>query len=108
MVAAELQNTDKEIVDVLIKTMNNDPNSNVRVAALEALQNFSGEPYVKKQLISSLGTQKDPFVQIKLIQLLTKMRERSVISTLNKIIKDQSTIEVVKEHAVMGVNKLNL
>jgi hypothetical protein len=74
----EITSTDNDIVDVLAKTMNSDPNTNVRLAALDALSKFYREPYVKKKLLSSLQQQKDPMVQIALIELLTKMKEVSM------------------------------
>lgn len=101
--AYDLKNTDKDIVDALVKTMNADPNTNVRMAALESLSRFYREPYVKKQLVSSLKIQKDPIVQIELIQLLTKMKQTSILQELEKIVNDGSTLKAVKDHAYVGI-----
>jgi HEAT repeat protein len=101
--AYELKNTDKDIVDALVKTMNGDPNTNVRLAALEALSRFHRESYVKKQLIASLKKQKDPMVQIELIQLLTRMKETTILQELDKIVNDENTIKAVKDHAYSGI-----
>jgi len=97
--ASQLTNTDNEIVDVLVRAMNTDPSTNVRLAALESLSRFYREKYVKKQLIASLQKQKDPLVQIGLIELLTRMREKSILDQLDKIINDGNTLEAVKGHA---------
>ncbi len=101
--ANKLKNTDKEIVDVLVKTMNTDPNTNVRLAALEALSKFHRERYVKQQLVASLEKQKDPMVQIELIQLLTRMRETTILKELDKIVEDGNTIKAVKDKAYSGI-----
>jgi len=101
--AYELKNTDNDIVDALVKTMNNDPSTNVRLAALEALSRFYREAYVKKQLIASLQKQKDPMVQIELIQLLTKMRETTILKELDKIVNDGNTMKAVKDHAYSSI-----
>lgn len=101
--AYDLKNTDNDIVDALVKTMNTDPNTNVRLAALESLSRFHREPYVKKQLVASLKTQKDPIVQIELIQLLTKMKQTSILRELEKIVNDGGTLKAVQDHAYVGI-----
>lgn len=101
--AYEMKNTDKEIVDALVKTMNTDPNTNVRLAALDALAKFHREPYVKKQLVSAMSKQKDPMVQIGLIELLTKMKQTSILKELDKMVKDDNTMEAVKDHAYSSI-----
>lgn len=45
-VAYELKTADDQIVNVLVRTMNEDPNTNVRLAALEALGKFNEEDIV--------------------------------------------------------------
>jgi hypothetical protein len=104
---AEIQKIDSDIIGVLVKTMNEDPNSNVRLAALESLSRFSREPLVKKQLIKSLSIQKDPVVQIALIELLTAMRENKIIEELQKITNDETTTQPVKDEAYKSLNNLH-
>jgi len=101
--AYQLVNIDHDIIDALTKTLNGDPNTNVRLAALEALGKFHREPYVKKKLVGSLKKQNDPMVQIALIELLTSMREKSILRELDKIVNDTRTIEAVKDHAYSSI-----
>lgn len=103
MQAYNLRNPDKEIVDALVTSMNSDPNTNVRLAALEALARFHKERYVKQQLIRSLKKQKDPLVQIELIQLLTRMKETTILDQLQQIVDDEHTMEAVKEKAYSSI-----
>jgi hypothetical protein len=103
-----IKNLDKEIIDVLVKTMDNDDNSNVRLAALDALSKFYREPYVKNKLVKSLEKQKDPVVQIALIELLTTMKEASIVNELQKISNDANSIKAVKDQAYAGIQKLSL
>jgi hypothetical protein len=98
---------DDEIVKVLIETMNDDPNTNVRLAALEALSKFQDEPVVRKALIQSLSVQQDPVVQIGLIQLLVKMKEKGVVNELKRIVDDVYTIKAVKDEAYTGLLELS-
>lgn len=103
MKAYEMKNADREIVDALFATMHTDPNTNVRLAALEALAKFHREPYVKKQLTASLKKQKDPMVQVELIQVLTKMKQTSILNELEKLVKDANTNEAVKDRAYSSI-----
>jgi HEAT repeat protein len=102
----QITNTDHDIVDALVKTMNTDPSTNVRLAALDALGKFSKETYVKKKLLTSLGKQTDPMVQISLIELLTRMRESSILNELDKLVNDGNTMDAVKDRAYSSIFKL--
>lgn len=106
-VAYALEQADDEIVKVLVKTMNEDANSNVRLAALEALGKFSNEAQVRESLIQSLSIQKDPVVQIALIQLLVTMKEKGVVQQLEQMTKDARTMKAVKDEAYAGILKLS-
>jgi HEAT repeat protein len=106
-VALTMERADDEIVKALVKAMNEDPSSNVRLAALDALSSFITEPQVRKELILSLSKQKDPIVQINLIQLLVKMKEKGVVNDLQKIVDDEGTIQAVKDEAYSGILRLS-
>jgi hypothetical protein len=106
-VAYEMSKPDDEIVTVLVKTFNHDPNTNVRLAALDALSKFSSEDGVRKSLIESLSIETDPIIQIALIRLMVEMKEKTVIQQLEKIAKDNRTIKAVKTEAYSGIFKLS-
>ncbi|WKZ60140.1 MAG: HEAT repeat domain-containing protein [Cyclobacteriaceae bacterium] len=98
---------DDEIVEALVTTMNNDGNSNVRLAAIEALSKFTGEENVRKALVQSLSVQKDPVVQIALIQLLVQMKEKGAVKSFEQIIDDEQVLPAVKDEAHAGIFKLS-
>ncbi len=106
-VALNFPRADDEVANALIKTLNEDPNTNVRMAALDALSKFLLEPGIKKALIRSLGIQKDPVVQIALIQLMVKIKEKGVVKDLENIIEDSETIQAVRDEAYSGLLKLS-
>jgi len=106
-VAYKFEKVDDEIVKVLVKTMHEDPNTNVRMAALEALGKFHEDPSVRKELIHSLSVQKDPMVQIALIQLLVTIKEKSVMKDLERMTKDKTMMKAVKDEAYAGILKLS-
>jgi hypothetical protein len=98
---------DDEILAALIRTMNEDPNANVRLAALNALARFYEEPTVRKALIASLGLQADPVVQIALIQLMVQIKEKDAIKMFQQIIEKDNVLPAVKDEAYAGVFKLS-
>lgn len=104
--AYEVEVSDHEIVNALIKVMNEDPNSNVRLSAIEALGKFQTDEKVKKALIASLSIQTDPVVQIALIQLMVQMREKGAVKQLQQIINDDKTLPAVKDEAYASIFKL--
>lgn len=101
------QAPDDEIVNALVKAMDEDPNTNVRLTALEALGKFYQQGHVRAKLIKSLATQKDPVVQIALIRLLVQMKEKEVVNELEKITRDDVMIKAVKDEAHKGILKLS-
>lgn len=102
----DLTTPDQEILQVLIKTMNTDPNSNVRVTALEALGRFYNHPEVRSALIQSLGQQEDPVVQIALIQMLVQKKETVIVKELESLTRQEDLIKAVKDEAYKGIFKL--
>ena len=103
---SRLKNIDKDVVDALVQILNNDPNTNVRLAALDGLTRFNREVYVRKKLVASLKKQHDPVVQINLIALLTRIRELSILSDLEKMVNDENTNKDVKDYAWSGIMQL--
>ncbi|MTI21808.1 hypothetical protein E1176_12320 [Fulvivirga sp. RKSG066] len=103
----ELSKADTDIINALVKTMNEDDNVNVRLAAINALSKFSDQPHVRSALIASLEKQRDAIVQITLINLMVEMKERGAINELKEMIEDSTNIESVKDEAHMAVFKLS-
>ncbi len=103
----QIEQPDDEIVNALLKSMDEDPNTNVRLAALEALSAFHQQAHVRTALIAALAKQKDPVVQISLIRLMIEMKEKSVIQELDRITRDKESIKAVKDEAYSGLLKLS-
>lgn len=103
---SRLKNKDNDVTDALVHILDNDPNTNVRLAALDGLTRFYKETYVRKKLVTSLKKQQDPLVQINLIDLLTRMRESAILSELEKMVNDDNTDKAVKDVAYSGIMEL--
>jgi hypothetical protein len=105
--AATLKNNRNEVVNGLLEVLSKDPNTNVRLAALDGLARFYRDDYTRKKLLVSLKKQTDPLVQIALIGLLTRMRESGIITELEKMVQDQSTEKTVKDCAYSSMLQLH-
>lgn len=99
---------DSEITDILIYTMNNDQNVNVRLAAAEALFKFRNEPRIGKALTRSLSLQTDPLMQITLINMLVEMRQKSAINEMQKMLLRADTRDIVKERLESSIAELKV
>jgi hypothetical protein len=97
--AEEMPNPDQQVIDVLIHTLNNDKNVNVRLAALYSLARFSDKRAVRDSLVNSLPTQTEPIVQVVLINLLAEKRDTRAIGPIRNIITNKKTLKEVKDAA---------
>jgi hypothetical protein len=106
-VALRMDRTDHELVTVLVRTLTDDPNTNVRLAALDALGKFSDERPVRQALIKALTTQNDPLVLIALIRMLVDLKEKTILKELHRISTDELLLNEVKDEAHAGILRLS-
>jgi len=99
----DVSKPDEEVLKALIKTMNTDQNSNVRMAAMNALTKFKNESLVADALVESLALQTDPIIQISLINILVKMRDNRAVDQMKQIIDNNNTNQSVKKLAEEGI-----
>lgn len=99
---------DSEITDILVYTLNNDENVNVREAAANALFRFSDQQRVRRALVNSLSKQNDPVMQMALINMLVEIKEKAAIKEMQKMLIDSDTREVVKTRLEVGIAELKV
>ncbi len=104
--SSELDQADQEITQLLINTLNFDANVNVRVAACQALKRFEREAGVREALIQSLRIQKDPHVQLTLIDALVAIKEKRAAADMQWMARNQQVLEVVRLKAEEGAGAL--
>lgn len=92
----ELDKPDQNVIDVLVKTLNNDKNVNVRMAAAYALSKFADQRLVCDSLVKSLSLQSDPILQVTLINILAERKEKSALKPIQEIIANRSTMKEVR------------
>ena len=97
---------DDVTVQVLLSTLNFDPNPNVRLAACEALYRLRDAPGVREGLANSLPIQTDPNVQIALIDMVVSLRVHRAVPQLQRLAKRPDALPVVRAQAEAGIGKL--
>jgi hypothetical protein len=94
----------RELLVNLIRTLESDPNVNVRLAAVDALAVFRDEPGVTEALTSALSRESSPSVQIALVDLITSIQDRKALDSLKKFIEMRDLEPEVKEHAQQKIS----
>lgn len=104
----EIAKPDPEILSALVRTLDTDPNTNVRLAAVDALSNFSNEAAVRRAMALSLLKQQEATVQLSLIDALTRLRERQAVVQIKHLIDNEDTPNQVRERAEESLRLLSL
>jgi len=104
--SSQVTNPAEKTLETLFRTLNSDPNTNVRLAAVDALYLFRDRPSVKNSLIQSLPKQSSPLVQVALIDLLVGIRESRAAEALKQLLQSAKLNPEVKSHAELGLKQL--
>lgn len=104
----DLKMADDTLLNALIKTLDYDPNVNVRMAAVEAVGRFGQVPSVRNSLVNSLLKQNDPAMQIAVIDLLIDLREKRALPIFASLAESSQSDAFVKEKAENGIKLLGM
>lgn len=104
--AEEFTSKNTKIIEALINRLFFDKNTNVRLAAAEALSKFSSEELVRDALIKSLETDKSTIVQIEVITILSKIQEKRAIKPMEKMLENEETPQYVKQQLELNLSTL--
>jgi len=97
-----------EIVRALLETLTHDPNVNVRLACVDALQRFSEQDVVRRGTVQALANSSPPLVQIALIDFMVETKDKNAIGALRRLSEDSTVDQAVRDRAAWGVEQLNL
>ena len=103
---SELTIPDDRVLEALLKTLNNDPNVNVRLASLDALTRQIENPEVRTGLVQSISNQDSPLVQVAIAGLMIKIHEKSSVPELEKLLQRENLNEVVAEKVTESLKVL--
>jgi hypothetical protein len=103
---SHFQQPDRELTGALFEAMNYDPNVNVRLAAIDALQQYGSDPLVRKGIIDALTKQHSPLVQVALIDASVSLRERQSKSVFEEMLKNPKLNVSVKSRMELALKEL--
>lgn len=87
---------DNQLLQAIIERLLNDENVNVRLSAAEALSRFQQNTLVKNAFISALETERNPDIQIAVIQFLTQVKDERAIAPMKKLLDEPQVPGYVK------------
>lgn len=92
----EMTQASQKVTGALLKTLNEDENVNVRLAALDALKPYVKDSKVREELIHSISRQDSPMVQVELAELMVIIQEKKSVNALKQILENKKTPKEVK------------
>lgn len=93
----EFENPDEAIIQALANRLLNDENDNVRLTAFEALSKYTSSETVKHVLIEALEKEKNPSIQVAIIQTLVQIQEKKAAEPMKKLLENEDTQPFIKE-----------
>jgi HEAT repeats len=102
----EMDQASKKVTTALLKTLNQDNNVNVRLAALDALKSYIGDNQVRTELIRSIGKQDSPMVQVALAELMAAIQEKKSLKEFEKLLKGDKVPQDVKKRIKENIQVL--
>lgn len=86
-----------ELVGALSHALRTDESVTVRLATAETLDRFGGLPSVRHAIVDALLLERDPLVQLQLIDLLIGVRDTETTKALRRLENDPNTDHLVRQ-----------
>jgi hypothetical protein len=93
---SEISKVNRNVINALLSTLNNDPNSNVRLMTLEALTHYADDPAVREGLVQSILQQDSPLVQAALADVMLKLQEKKAVVPFKELLHQKDLNEMVR------------
>jgi len=94
---SQIDKPDPQVVGALVRALKYDSNVNVRLAAVDALGRFLGDPKIRHEVMDALPTQTSPLVQIALVDLMVQEDMKQSEPILRKMMADPHVNKAVKQ-----------
>lgn len=94
-----------DIREALQYTLEHDPNINVRLSALRALQPYAHDSQVRRQINDSFSHQQSPLVQVEIVDFIRQTETRPV-EMLELLEQEDDLNDVVRQHIKWTVGSL--
>ncbi len=103
---SQINQADEKVITALLTTLNNDENTNVRLATIDALLNYADYPKVRQGLVEAIVQQESGMVQIALAETMVALKEKSSVEELRKLLEHNHLEEGVKERINESISAL--
>jgi HEAT repeat protein len=103
----ELAQPHEQVLSALLQALNSDPNVNVRLAAVDALEKFARFTTVQHGLVEALARQDSPLVQIEVINVIVQSQNKESIPILKTLLKNSQLDDSVRQCAERGIQELS-
>lgn len=103
----EIRNADTHVIEALLTTLNEDPNVNVRLVALDALVMYSAISSVREGLVLSISSQESPLMQAALADTMLKLQEKKSVESLRKLLKKNGSNNPAKSKIEKAIAQLS-
>lgn len=88
-ISTDISSADIRIISALLKTLNSDPNVNVRLASIEALLRHADNPAARQGLVESISKQESPQIQVALADAMLALQETRSVEDLKQLLKQE-------------------
>lgn len=96
-ISTDISAADDRVISALLKTLNNDPNVNVRLASIEALLRHADNPRAREGLVKAISKQKSPQIQVALADAMLALQETDSINELRRLLKQNELDSSVRD-----------
>ena len=104
--AYRVEQSDPQVLSALLTTLDHDSNVNVRLAAVDAVRNFTDSPIGRKGLVQALAKQDSPLVQIAILDQIVELHEKSAASAIQFLLSGQEVNPDVRQRAQWALKQL--
>jgi hypothetical protein len=107
--SVQMAKPDQQVEQALLHAVTHDPNINVRLSAVDALEKFArNSPAVQLALVDAIPVQDSPLVQIALVELVVQLNDRDAAPELRRLAKNAQADESVRQRAQWALTKLEV
>ena len=104
--AYRVEQSDPQVLSALLTTLDHDSNVNVRLAAVDAVRNFTDSPIGRKGLVQALAKQDSPLVQIAILDQIVELHEKSAMPAIQFLLSGQDVNPDVRQRAQWALKQL--
>jgi hypothetical protein len=106
--SGQIARPDEQVEQALLRAVNHDPNINVRLSAVDALEKYARNPEVRRAVADAVPVQDSPLVQVALVDLLVAWNDTNAAPALRKLAADPQANVAVRQHATRALQRMGV